>query len=94
MTTFRKCPISRKTFTEIRLSNVVLFFTVAYNEQESGRGITQLLTKEKGVPFLANNASLEMLAIYCHEHLHGELKTLSTQQYGAFRVNQERCIVK
>lgn len=69
-------------------------FTVAYVEQKAGRGMTDQLVKETGVPIMAGTAYFKMLEIYCIEHLHGQLKELSTKQYGAIEVSQRRCEVK
>lgn len=69
-------------------------FTIAYTEQKVGRGMTDLLLKEKGIPIIANAAYFKMLEIYCKEHMHGQLKELSAKQYGAIEVSQRRCEVK
>ncbi len=66
-------------------------FSVAYEESGQGRGMTDLLVQETGAPIIANDKCLRYLAIYCKEHLHGELKELSAQRYGEVSVSWRRC---
>lgn len=68
-------------------------FTVSYSEQKAGRGMTDLLAKEGGIPIMANPAYLQLLEVYCKEHLHGHLKVLSEKKYGSLEVSQCRCEV-
>ena len=56
--------------------------------------MVSLLLTEKGVPIVANAALFKMLDIYCKEHKNGQLKELSTKQYGAIEVSQRKCEVK
>lgn len=66
-------------------------FSVAFREQQEGRGMIDLLVHEDGVPVVASQSCLSYLAIYCRERLHGEMKELSAQQYGPVVVNRIRC---
>ena len=66
-------------------------FSVAFREQQQGRGMADLLVKEKGVPIVANDRCSKYLEIYCKERLHGEMKELSVQQYGTVEVSWRRC---
>ena len=66
-------------------------FSVAYKEQQKGRGMIDLLSKEKGVPIVANERCIKCLEIYCKEHLHGEMEELSSQRFGEVTVSWRRC---
>lgn len=66
-------------------------FSVAFTEQQKGRGMINLLVKETGIPIVANQKCLRYLETYCKERLHGELKELSAQQNGAIVVSVRRC---
>ena len=62
-------------------------FSVAFTEQQQGRGMIDLLVKETGIPILAEPKCLGYLETYCKERLHGEMKELSAQQYGPIVVS-------
>jgi hypothetical protein len=66
-------------------------FSVAFTEQQQGRGMVDLLVKESGIPIIANERCFEYLETYCKERLHGEIKELSAQQLGTIVVSQRRC---
>lgn len=68
-------------------------FTVAYTEEKAGRGMINLLTREKGIRIVLSPEQLKMLDIYCKEHLRGKLKELSNQQYMKINVSQIQCAV-
>ena len=61
-------------------------FTIAYSEQKAGRGFTDLLTQNAGVPLMAYPTYINMLETYCKERLRGKLNELSKQQYGATKL--------
>jgi hypothetical protein len=69
-------------------------FSVAFSEQQHGRGMTDLLIKETGVPIIGYDQYIKYLEIYCKEHFHGQLQELSVKQYGEIVVRQQRCEVK
>ncbi len=66
-------------------------FSVAFREQQQGRGMINLLAKEEGVPVVARDKCIRYLEMYCRERLHGELKELSAQRYGDIVVSRRRC---
>ena len=66
-------------------------FSVAFTEQQQGRGMIDLLVKETGIPIVAKQKCLGYLETYCRERLHGEIKELSAQQHGAIVVSLRRC---
>jgi hypothetical protein len=68
-------------------------FSVASAEQKVGHGMTDLLVGENGVQIIANEQRFGFLVTYCRERLHGDLKELSTQQYGQIQVSRRRCEV-
>ncbi len=68
-------------------------FSRSFAEQKDGRGMTNLLVKETGVPIIADFQSFIYLKIYCQEHFRGQLKELFTKQYGTIVVSQRRCEV-
>jgi hypothetical protein len=68
-------------------------FSVAFAEQKVGRGMTDVLAGESGLPIIATEQHLGKLVIYCRERLHGDLKELSTKLYGQIRVSRHRCKV-
>jgi hypothetical protein len=68
-------------------------FSVAFTEQQQGRGMIDLLVQEAGVPIVAQEKCLRYLETYCRERLHGEIKELSAQQLGAIVVSRRRCEV-
>jgi hypothetical protein len=66
-------------------------FSVASRERQQGRGMIDLLVKEKGIPIVAGDKCLGYLETYCRERLHGEMKDLSAQQNGPVVVSRRRC---
>ena len=66
-------------------------FSIAFREQQQGRGMLDLLVKDKGVPIVANDRCSKYLEIYCKERLHAEMKDLSAQQYGPVVVRWRKC---
>jgi len=66
-------------------------FSVAFTEQQQGRGMIDLLVKETGIPIVARQKCLRYLGTYCRERLHGEIKELSARQYGAIVVSVRQC---
>lgn len=69
-------------------------FTNTFVDKKLGRGMIDLLVKERGVPIIAYKAHFVLLEAYCRERLHGQLKELSAKQYGTIEVSQRRCEVK
>lgn len=65
--------------------------SVAFAENKAGRGMTELMVTETGVPIIANEQLFRYLETYCKEHLHGQLKELSAQQHGEIVVSRRRC---
>jgi hypothetical protein len=68
-------------------------FSISSAEEKKGRGMTNLLITENGLPIIAREQFFEYLAIYCKEHLHGDLKEISTQHYGQLKLSWRRCEV-
>ncbi len=66
-------------------------YTVAYEEQKAGRGLTDILVAKGGMPVMAHPIYLKMLEIYCQERLHGKLNELSSQKYGATELRFIQC---
>ncbi len=66
-------------------------FSVAYTEQQQGRGMIDRLVEETGIPIVASPKCLRYLEAYCRERLRGELKELSAQQHGSIMVSVRRC---
>ncbi len=66
-------------------------FSVAFTELQQGRGMIDLFVKETGVPIVANEKCLRYLETYCKERLHGDIRELSAQEYGAIMVSLLRC---
>ena len=66
-------------------------FSVAFTEQQQGRGMIDRLVKETGIPIVASQKCLGYLETYCRERLHGEIKELSAQQHGSIVVSVRRC---
>jgi len=68
-------------------------FSVAFREQQQGRGMIDLLVKENGVPLVAKDKCFGYLETYCKERLHGEMKELPARQYGEVVVSRLKCEV-
>jgi hypothetical protein len=66
-------------------------FSAALPEQNWGCGMIDRLKKKHGIPIIASEQEFGYLDIYCREHLHGRLKELSVQRYGALKVSRRRC---
>jgi hypothetical protein len=66
-------------------------FSVASAEQMAGRGMIERLQTATGIPIIASPKRLEMLRIYCREHLHGQLRGVITHQTSWLVVQQVRC---
>jgi hypothetical protein len=66
-------------------------FSVAFTEQQQGRGMIDLLVKKAGIPIVAQKKCLGYLETYCKERLHGEIKELSAHHYGTIVVSLRRC---
>lgn len=69
-------------------------FSVAFAEQPAGRGLIERLTSPTGVPIVAHGEYLALLKPYCKTHLHGDLKTLSVQDYGALMLSWQHCEIE
>lgn len=69
-------------------------FSVAFAEQQAERGLIKRLTSPAGVPIVAHGGYLTLLKTYCKTRLHGELKTLSVQKYGALTLNWQHCEIE
>jgi len=68
-------------------------FSVAYTEQQHGRGMTDLLVGGSGLSVIAGEHNISSLATYCGERLHGELKEISTREFGQVQLSRRRCEV-
>lgn len=66
-------------------------FSVARTEQTAGRGILERLRTATGIQIIASPRRLEMLSIYCREHLSGRLRGYTTYQTRSLAVQQVRC---
>jgi hypothetical protein len=66
-------------------------FSVPYAEREAGHGMVELLQSKAGVPVMASHDRIEYLKIYCSEHLHGHLVSISIQHFGRVRLDRFRC---
>ena len=66
-------------------------FSIAFAEHQAGHGMIERLMSQKGVPVIAAEFLLKSLDVYCTEHHHGNLRWLSTQEYGPVVVNWLRC---
>ena len=66
-------------------------FSVAFTEQQQGRGMIDLLVKEGGIEIVALQKCIGYLGTYCRERLHGEMKELSTLHLGTIILNRYRC---
>lgn len=68
-------------------------FSVASTEQMAGRGMIERLQTATGIPIIASPKRLEMLRIYCGEHLNGQLRGVITHQTSWLTIQQVRCAV-
>jgi hypothetical protein len=66
-------------------------FSVANTEQAAGRGMLERLQTAIGMPIIASPKRLEMLYIYCKEHLNGQLRGVITYRTRELTVQQVRC---
>ena len=66
-------------------------FSIAFTEQQQGRGMIDLLLTETGIPIVAEQRCFGYLETHCKERLHGEIKELSTQELGGIVVSLRRC---
>lgn len=69
-------------------------FSVAFAEQRAERGLIERLISPTGVPIVAPGRHLALLNTYCKNRLHGELKTLSVQKYGALMLSWQHCEIE
>lgn len=68
-------------------------FSLAFTGQQTGHGMIERLVDEQGVPIIANKQRFNYLDIYCNEHLHGQLKELTAEQYGEIAISWRQCEV-
>lgn len=66
-------------------------FSVPYAELQEGRSMASFLTRETGVPIIASEREFAYLRRYCWEHLRGDLRELSAEEYGPIVVSRRRC---
>jgi MFS family permease len=66
-------------------------YSVANTEQIAGRGLIERLQTTAGIPIIAIPTMLEMLRIYCKEHLNGQLQGFSAYKSRSLTVQQVRC---
>lgn len=67
-------------------------FSVAYADQQSGRGMLGQLVEDKGVFIVAKADVYKFLDVYCKEHFQGKLHEISSRQYGFIMVSQRQCV--
>jgi hypothetical protein len=66
-------------------------FSVAYAEQTAGGGMLGRLKTKTGIPLIASPKRIELLRIYCKEHLNGQLQGAIMYQTSWITVHQVRC---
>ncbi len=66
-------------------------FSVASAEQQAGRGMLEKLRTTSGIPIIASPERIEMLRIYCGEHLNGQLHSIIAYQTPSLTVQQIQC---
>lgn len=84
-----------RSFMEYRLYSLGVMtlapFSVASDEEKAGQGIIDCLLGESGLSVIAKETRVESLEKYCKEHLSGELKEVSVEQYGRVKISRYRC---
>lgn len=68
-------------------------FSVATAEEMAGHGMIERLRSAGGVPIIAPQNKMNMLRIYCKEHLHGQLRETASYPTQSFPIRQMRCNV-
>lgn len=66
-------------------------YSVASTEHSAGRGMIEHLQTTTGIPIIASAKKLEMLRIYCREHLNRQLRGFITYQTSWLTIQQVRC---
>ena len=66
-------------------------FSVANIEQQAGRGMLERLRTAAGIPIIASPKRIEMLRVYCKEHMNGQLREFTTYQTSWLSVQQVWC---
>ena len=66
-------------------------FSAANSEQMASRGILERLRSAAGIPIIASPERIEMLSIYCREHLNGQLRWIIAFQASSLTLQQVRC---
>jgi hypothetical protein len=66
-------------------------FSVASTEQKAGHGMLESLGTTAGIPIIATPERIEMLRIYCSEHLNGQLHEFTAYQTSSLTVQQVQC---
>ena len=66
-------------------------FSVAFEEEQNKIGLMDRLKSESGIPFFVNPESLEFFEKFCIEHLHSNLKEVSSEQFGKHKLRWLRC---
>ncbi len=66
-------------------------FSVSFEEEKNGPSLVDRLKKESGIPIFADPKKLRLLGRFCMEHLHGELKEVSAQEFGKYKLSRFRC---
>jgi hypothetical protein len=67
-------------------------FSVARTEQMAGRGVLERLRSQAGIPIIASPEKLEMLSLYCAEHLNVKLQGVIKYQTSWITIQQARCV--
>jgi hypothetical protein len=88
-------PVLKPVQVQYRISGLGVFtlapFSVAYHEMKAGRGITNLLISEMGLPVITSDKRLGFLDAYCREHFHGFQTQLPTQEFGQVQIRRPLC---
>ena len=66
-------------------------FSVSFEEEKNGAGLIERLEKKSGILIFAKPEYLKFLKNFCIEHLNGNLKEISTEQYGIYKLSRQRC---
>ena len=65
--------------------------SVAFRERKEERGMLQKLAGDQGILLMADEKQIELLAVYCKEHLKKQINQLSLTGFGSFNVRRLRC---
>lgn len=69
-------------------------FSVAFRENQAGRGLPEKFGTDDGILILANDQNIKILGNYCSERLSGEMSVLSSERFGSMIVRAIHCVKK